>query len=104
VTDAASEHSVGRDPGPRGRDDVPYRITHHHGRARSGLLERDLDQIGIRLRVLDVGGARSIVRVLVRVEQTEVVLELLALRRAREITRRPASRHVASRSLTPRKG
>ena len=71
-------------PALLGRLDVPRRVADHHRVVGAGLLQRGVDEVGLGLGLLDVVGARPGVDDVARVEQVEVVVELVGLRRAGE--------------------
>ena len=88
--EAAGEHGDRLEPGPLGGLAVPGRVADHHGLAAAGLLHRGHHEVGLGLRGLDVVGRRPVVRELAGVEQVEVVVDLVLLRRAGEHHRVPA--------------
>src|SRR4051812_41824053 len=63
---------------------VPRRVTDHHGVLRRRLVHRSAHEVGLRLRRLDVGRRGPRVREPARVEQIQVVLHFVRLRRACE--------------------
>src|SRR4051794_5359171 len=84
VQEAAGEHGDRLDVGVRGRLAVEDGVAHHDGRAAADLLEGAVDEVRRGLRVLHVARRRPRVGELTRVEQVEVVLDLVGLRRAGE--------------------
>src|SRR5215218_3059137 len=50
----AGEDADRGEPGALGRFAIPGRVADHHGGATAGLLDRRGDQVGLRLRPLDV--------------------------------------------------
>ena len=69
-------------PAFAGRAAVPGRVADHHRRAAADALQRGLHEVGRGLGLLDVADARPRVGEPARVEQVEVVLDLVGLGRA----------------------
>src|SRR5690348_11754044 len=90
LREPAGDHADGVEAGLAGGLDVPRRIADHQAVVGAGLLERGANEVGLRLRRLDVVVGRPAVGQLPRVEQLQVAVELILRRRAREHDREAA--------------
>src|SRR3954469_22771695 len=84
LREAAGDHAHRLDARAARRLDVPPRVADHDGVARSRLCERSLDEVGLRLRRLDVVLRRPAVGDVAGVHQLDVLLEVLLDRGACE--------------------